>query len=297
MHAEAANVEYYESFSMLSPLPNQADLPFTVAAHETAHQWWGHQLMPAPVPGAGLLAEGLAVYSSMQIVEKTGGPEQLRKFIGLLHARTSDFPTSRAGVPLLWTENWFDAYRKGPFALYAMSQYIGEDKVTEALQHLFESYRSGAVTMPMALDLYRELKAVTPDEMQSLAHDLFAANTWWDFDMKRATAKQIAPGTWQVTLDVSTRKQLVDAAGAETPAKIDDLVEIGIFAPAEKGGASGGGSEVAIYQQKHRITSADQTITVTVPRKPTLAGVDPRQLLTRPDRHRETQLSEVKVEG
>jgi len=74
-------------------------------------------------------------------------------------------------------------------------------------------------------------------------------------------------------------------------------VEVGIFAPAEKGGASGGGSEVAIYQQKHRITSADQTITVTVPRKPTLAGVDPRQLLTRPDRHRETQLSEVKVEG
>ena len=34
-----------------------------------------------------------------------------------------------------------------------------------------------------------------------------------------------------------------------------------------------------IYLQKHHIRSGEQTITVTVPRTPTRAGIDPNQLL------------------
>lgn len=34
-----------------------------------------------------------------------------------------------------------------------------------------------------------------------------------------------------------------------------------------------------LYVRKHRIRSGEQTITVTVPRKPVLAGIDPYHLL------------------
>jgi ABC-2 type transport system permease protein len=292
MHAEAANIEYYEGFSMLNASPQGADLPFTVAAHEVAHQWWGHQFMPAPVAGGILMGEGLAVYSSMRVVEKTDGQEQLRRYIGMLRSRTSEFPSTRSGVPLLWANSWFDGYRKGPFALYTLGQFIGEERVNEALKRLFDNYQAGVLSMPMALDLYGELQAVTPPEMQSLVQDLFSKNTFWDLETKRATAKQTGAGTWQVTLDVRARKVAVDEAGVETPAKLDDLMEVGIFARSEKGD----GFE-PIYQQKHRINAAEQTITVTVPRQPARAGIDPQQLFTsmaRDDWH--NQVIEVTIE-
>ncbi len=53
------------------------------------------------------------------------------------------------------------------------------------------------------------------------------------------------------------------------------LVEIGVFAPAEEGHGLG----EPLYLQNHRIRSAKQTITVTVPRKPAQAGIDPYYLL------------------
>ena len=70
--------------------------------------------------------------------------------------------------------------------------------------------RSGAPPLPTSLDLYRELQAVTPDSLRYLLHDLFEANTFWELETERATAKQTAAGAWQVTLDVQARKVVVD---------------------------------------------------------------------------------------
>ena len=291
MHSEAANIAYDEGFSLLNPGRDSegADLPFAVAAHEVAHQWWGNQLAYAPVEGAALLTESLATYCAMQVVEETYGEEHLRRYLNLL--RTAyEMPRTRAGVPLLRATDSFDAYRRGPFALYALSEYIGKARIYEALRRLLDEYGSRGPPSPTSLDLYRHLQAVTPDSLQSLVHDLFAANTHWDLETKRATARQTPTGTWQVTLDVRARKMVVDTAGIETPVPMDDWVEIGVFAPAEKGNGTG----KPLYLQTHRIGPGEHTITVTVPRKPVLAGVDPRHLLT--DLPRDDHLAEVKIE-
>lgn len=58
---------------------------------------------------------------------------------------------------------------------------------------------------------------------------------------------------------------VVDSAGVETEVPMDDWVEVGVFAPAEKGEEPG----KPPYLQTHRILSGKQTITVTVPREPT----------------------------
>ena len=68
-----------------------------------------------------------------------------------------------------------------------------------------------------------------------------------------------------MTLDVRARKVVVDEAGVETEVPMDDWVEVGVFGEGEP------------YMQKHRIRSGKQTITVTVPRKPARAGIDPEQ--------------------
>ena len=77
-----------------------------------------------------------------------------------------------------------------------------------------------------------------------------------------------------MTLDVKTRKVVVDTAGVETEVPMDDLIEVGVFRGAE-------GKELgeALYLQMHRVRSGEQRITVMVPSKPALAGIDPRSLL------------------
>ena len=56
---------------------------------------------------------------------------------------------------------------------------------------------------------------------------------------------------------------------------MDDWVQVGTFAPREKGKEWG----KPLYLQKHCIRSGEQTVTVEVPEKPARAGIDPYYLL------------------
>jgi aminopeptidase N len=293
MHAQASLITFQEGFSLFNPEAHSQvpDFPFSAVAHEVAHQYWGVQLAPARVEGAALLSESLAEYSAMQVLEKTYGQEQLRRYLGQLRTR-NEVPRSRAAVPLLRAANDdFLAYYKGPFALYALSEYIGKERVNSALRSLLAKHSTGVPPLPTTLDLYRDLQAVTPGSLQYLLHDLFEANTFWELETERAIAKQTEASTWQVTLDVRGRKVVVDEAGVETEVPMDDWVEIGVFAPAEEGEEG----DEPLYVQKHRIRSGPQRITVVVPTRPAWAGIDPRYLLI--DLETGDNVEEVEIEG
>jgi len=266
---EAATIEYGEGFSLLNPGdgPQDPDIVFAVVAHGVAREWWGMQVAPADVEGAGLLGRSLETYSAMRVVEDTLGSEHLRRYLDVLRQEFSS-PHTRAAPPLLRATDSFAISRKGPFALYAMHEYIGKERVDDALRHLLEKYRSGTPPLPTSRDLYRELQAVTPQSLQTLLHDLFEKNTFWELGTDRVTAKQTKAGAWEVTLDIHARKVVVDEAGVVTEVPMDDWLEIGVFDAGE------------LYLQKHRIRSGKQTITVMVPRKPARAGIDPRHLLS-----------------
>ena len=163
------------------------------------------------------------------------------------------------------------SYRKGPFALYALSEYIGEAQVNGALRRLLETHRRAEAPLATTRDLYRELQAVTPDSLKYLLHDLFEVNTFWDLEAEQVTAEPGDDGSWRVMLNVRARKMVVDEAGVETEVPMNDSVEIGIFDDK--------GLNEPIYLHKHPISAGKQTITVTVPRKPTRAGIDPNSLL------------------
>ncbi|MPY90582.1 MAG: hypothetical protein GEU99_22005 [Luteitalea sp.] len=274
LHAESSAIWYQELFSLFDPArdPRRIDLPFAVTAHEVAHQWWGSQ--GARVEGLALLSESLAWYSAMGVIEQEYGTEHLGRFLGFMR-RSYLTPRSRADVPLLRAADSFLAYRKGPFAMYALREYVGEERVDVALRRLRARYAVPEPPFATSLDLYRELQEVTPDSLQYLPGDLFERNTFWELETRQATALQTPGGEWQVSLDVVARKVVVDTVGAETDVPMDDLVEIGVFAPAEAGEGRGKPLHLAM----HRVRTGPQTITVTVPQRPARAGIDPRHLL------------------
>ncbi len=275
LHASPVNISYQEGFALMNPDadPRGFDFPFAVVAHEVAHQWWGHQVASANVEGRALLSESLAWYSAMSVVRETYGDEHLRRLLDLMREAYLN-PSSRADLPLLRSHDWFSAYRKGPFAMYALREYVGAERVDTALRRLIEKYGSGEAPLPTSLDLYAELQAVTPDSLRHLLADLFEANTFWELAAKQVTAEQTETGAWQVTLDVQARKVTVDVNGVVTEVPLDDLVAVGVFAAADSEGLG-----EPLYMQKHRVRSGQQRITVTVPRKPARAGIDPRNLL------------------
>jgi hypothetical protein len=290
LHAETSTITYREGFALLRPGDESRgfDLVFAVLAHEIGHICGG--VSYARVEGAGVMSETLAWYRALGVVKAALGEEHLRRLLSWMREPYVITPV-RAAVPLLRGGGAYGVNRRGPFAMYALTEYIGEDRVNAALRRLREARRSAESPLPTTLDLYRELQAVTPDSLRYLVHDLFAANTFWELETEQATAVQTEGGTWRVTLDVRARKVVVDTAGVETDVPMDDWVQIGIFAPRAEGEASA----VPLYLRMHRIRSGEQTITVTVPRKPARVGIDPNHLLI--DLEMGDNFQEVKIES
>ena len=173
--------------------------------------------------------------------------------------------------------------------MYALREYIGEEQVNAALRRFLEEHRFGGPPYPTSLDLYRELQASTPDSLQYLLRDLFEAISLWDLRATGARAEPTGTGEWRVTLELVASKVEVVSVGQQADVPMDDLVEIGIFAPSDQKDGLGD----PLHLEKHRIRSGKQSITVTVSRKPARAGIDPNHLLL--DRQSEDNTVEVKA--
>jgi hypothetical protein len=255
--------------------PDVVDLTFFGTAHEIAHHWWGGQVRPAYAKGRAFVSESLANYSAMLVTERVLGPAEAR--------RVYDFQMDRylqrraetgRDVPLLEVDDHpYISYGKGAVAMYTLREQIGVEPVNLALRRFLQKYRRSGPPYPTSLDLYAELRAVTPVPLQYLLTDLFETITLWDVKTKSATTRRMPDGKYEVTLDVVAQKMRADSVGVETPTPMNDLIEVGVFA---------GGKDDAIYLARHRIRSGSQTIRIIVPREPSRAGLDPyRKLIER----------------
>ncbi|MGH7575596.1 MAG: hypothetical protein ACREM1_10810, partial [Longimicrobiales bacterium] len=205
LHAAHANIWYEEVFSLFDPDHDEReiDVPFAVVAHEVGHQF--QPRLAWHVEGAALLSESFAWYAALGVIEAEYGANHLARFLAYMR-RDYLTPRSRADVPLLRASDWFVAYRKGPFAMYALREYMGQDRVDLAWRRVIARHRSNEPPWATSLDLYRELQQVTPASLQSLLADLLARNTFWELETRRATAQPTASGAWRVTLEVDARR-------------------------------------------------------------------------------------------
>jgi aminopeptidase N len=182
------------------------------------------------------------------------------------------YPPIKRGEPLLRAVDPYLAYRKGPFALYALGEYIGHDKVNLAFRRLKEQGNKSGAPLTTTRDLYRELKTATPDSMQYLLHDLFEVNTYWKFNFEHAKAKQTKNGMWQTEIELHAEKNVYDEKGTQRKAPMNDWVEFGLF-------TGNSGSKDRIYLQKHRLHAGKQMQIIVSKVKPSQVSIDPRLLL------------------
>ena len=269
LHSEPGMIWYGQGYPFWHPKEKgDLDQPYAVMAHEIGHQF---SVNYAFAEGAALLSESFAWYSAMQVFKESRGEGQLELLRAFMR-EPFPYPPIKRGEPLLRAVDPYLAYRKGPFALYALGECIGHDKVNSAFRHLKEQGNKAGAPLTTTRALYRELKKVTPDSLQYFLHDLFEVNTYWKFHIEHAKANKEKDGTWRTELELNAEKIVYDEKGTQRKVRMNDWVELGLY--VEKNG-----SKERIYLQKHRLYEGKQSLFIVSKNKPNYLCIDPRLLL------------------
>ena len=150
-------------------------MAFSIAAHEAAHQWWGHIMAPGEGPGGIVLAEGAANFATLMLLEQMRGP-QARQFF----ATRSRPPTARTACratekPLAETLELDGRpgdvtviYNKGAWALWMLYQQMGKDAFLAGVQQFFRTYH-GNPDHPVIEDFVAVMRPYAPDKAPSTA--------------------------------------------------------------------------------------------------------------------------------
>ncbi|MFP2928778.1 ABC transporter permease/M1 family aminopeptidase [Pyxidicoccus sp. 3LG] len=248
--------------------PDDVDYPYYVTAHEIAHQWWAHQVVGGRAQGAAMTSETMSQYAALMVMKHRYGPTKMKRFlrfeldrylVGRAMERKKEVPLSRV------EDQAYVYYQKGSLAMYALQDFIGEERVNRALRRYVEKVRFRGPPYTGSAELLGFLREETPPEYQYLLEDLFETITLYDNRAVSATVRQNAQGTWDVTLKVMSKKFRSDDKGAQTELEFSDWMDVGAL--DEKG--------EAVFLEKRKVSKGESEVTFTVPVKPAQVGIDP----------------------
>jgi ABC-2 type transport system permease protein len=273
----ANTVPFSESIGFIADLrdPDDIDYVFYVTAHEVAHQWWAHQVIGAYLQGVTMLDETFAQYSALMVQEQEYGPAQMRRF---LKYELDRYLSERSGelveeMPLALVENQqYIHYRKGSVVMYSLKDYLGEDLVDRTLARFDHDTAFQLPPYTTTREFLADLRQEAGPKWSPLIEDLFEKITVFDNRVTRAAAKRRPDGRYDVTLQVQARKIYVDGVGRETPARITDPIDVGVFGRAADGEER---HQKVLYMEKRAVPDGESSITVTVDGEPFEAGIDP----------------------
>jgi hypothetical protein len=268
---------YSEGFGFITNLEDETEnnVIDAVIAHEMAHQWWAHQVIGANMQGSVLMSESFSEYSALMTLKNmTEDPMKMREFLKYDHDR---YLRGRSGerekeLPLYKVENQgYIHYGKGSVILYALQDYIGEDKVNYAMKGFLEEFRYKKPPYPSSYDFLKHLEPQVPDSLNYLITDWFKEITLYDNRLKEANYKKLDNGKYEVTLEIESSKIKSDSLGNESKTAINDWIDVGFFMDED---------EKRLYQQQRlKFNTEKSSITVQLDSLPAKAAIDPRHIL------------------
>jgi hypothetical protein len=293
----ANTIPYSESIGFIfnhAANPEKIDMVTYVTAHEIAHQWWAHQVIPSDQQGATMLAETFAQYSALLVMEKMYGREQVRRF---LKYELDRYLRSRGGevieeLPLARVENQgYIHYQKGTLAMVWLKEVVGEETVNRALRRLIEAHAFKPAPYPNPRDFLRILRDEAGPQHEALIADLFERITLYDMKAKDAVARKRADGAYDVSFTIEARKLYADGKGKETESPLAEPFEIGVF--SEEPGRKGFGAGSVLAFERRELKSGSQRVDLVVRGEPKHVGVDPYN--KRIDRNSDDNLTRVEL--
>lgn len=244
------------------------DILFRRTSHELAHQWWGNQVIGGDVQGATMLSETLAEYSALMAMEQEYGPEKVRRFLRRAH----DLYLKQRGaelveeVPLALVEDQpYISYRKGPLAMYALKDALGEEKLHRTIRNFVSKVAFQEPPFTTTREFLNDLRLALPEGSQYLIEDLFETITLFDNKVTAATYSEQPDGTFRIRLEAETKKLRADGRGVETEIPIDDWIDLAVFGEKDK----------VLFFEKRRVTEPSVSFEAVIDERPVRVGIDP----------------------
>lgn len=259
--------------------PESIDYPFYVTAHEVAHQWWAHQVIGGNVQGSTLMAETMAQYSALMVMEKEYGAKAMKKF--LKHEMSSYLQgrglEGKKEQPLILVENQqYIHYNKGSVVMYALKDYIGEDSLNAALASYIKKVAYQEPPFTNSIEFVNYLRAATPDSLKYIINDMFETITIYENKTLNCSYSKTSEGKYLVKISIEGKKMKADSIGKLKDIAINDWIDIGIFGTKELNGKT---EETELYLHKHKIDKPKMEFEFIVNEEPIKAGIDPYQKL------------------
>ncbi|MGA2095523.1 MAG: hypothetical protein ABSH39_04435 [Candidatus Acidiferrum sp.] len=152
--------------------------------------------------------------------------------------------------------------------MFALADYIGEDKVNLALRNFLEKNRYAQGPFPDTRGFVAALREQTPPELQYVVTDMFESIVLYDNRAVSATYIETPDKKYKVTLKVASLKKKADGSGNETPMTIHDLIDVGVFSGSKE-------HLKRLNLHKEWISQENSTFEFVVDEQPTFAGIDP----------------------
>ena len=267
---------YSESFGFIINLEDESEnnVIDAVIAHEMAHQWWAHQEVAANMQGGTMITESFAEYSSLMVMKSVTDRLKMKDFLKYDHNRylRGRSRESEKELPLYKVENQqYIHYGKGSVILYALQDYIGEEKVNNALKEFLNEFKYAKPPYPTSLDFLAHLEKEVPDSLSYLIQDWFKEITLYDNRLIEASYKPLDNGKYQVKLQIEAHKIKADTIGEEKTLAPNDWIDVGIYADKEE--------KKLIYEKRMKFSEENFTLTFDVDTIPSKAAIDPRRIL------------------
>jgi ABC-2 type transport system permease protein len=184
-------------------------------------------------------------------------------------------------------------YQKGSMVLYALSDYIGEEKMNGAIQKFINKVKFQEPPYTTSIEFVNHLKEATPDSLQYVIKDMFETITLYKNRITDSKVTELENGTYQVDIEFEVAKYRNDEKGKRyygekvgdtlsyktakmkkpiLSVPLADYIDIGIFSEED---VDGDMKEKMLYLKKHKITEINNKLTLIVDEKPTEVGVDP----------------------
>jgi ABC-2 type transport system permease protein len=228
----ATNIFFSESVGFLTETTPGNDQAFAIAAHESAHQWWGHIVSPGEGPGGIILAEGAANFATLMLLEQMRGPQARQFYATRIEAFYGEYRLPSDEKPLAETlerdgrpGDVVVVYNKGAWALWMLYQHMGKDAFLAGVQRFFQVYH-GNPDHPVIQDFVAVMRpfAKDPRAFDDLVRQWFFEIVTPEYRLEDARKQPSGAGQWEVTVKVEnagTGRMPVEVAATRGP-RFDD---------------------------------------------------------------------------
>lgn len=204
------DITFSEGIGFLTDAGDKTDAAFLVAAHESAHQWWGNILLPGKGPGGNILSEGMAHFSTAMLMEEVKGPRARIDFLKQIEKKYGEQRKADEERPLVRTDGSLPTdstviYDRGGWVFWMLMDHLGRERMLTGLRGFIEKYRA-TDDFPVLQDFLASMRphASDPAAFDAFARQWFFEKALPEFQLADA-AKRQENGRWVVTATLTNK--------------------------------------------------------------------------------------------